>query len=112
MERAVDGDSSLAASFCFPPDFTGFQGHFPSNSVLPGACQIQAVICTIEKGLNSSLLLKKIILAKYFAPVFPDEKIDCAVSVTQAGDGTALYKARISRGGEKVSEIRIEVAVL
>lgn len=101
----------ITSSFIFSRDFSGFQGHFPSGMVLPGACQVQAILSTVEKGDGRSARLRQITVAKYFAPVFPDERIDCSVNVIQSDDGTALCKARITRGGEKISEIRLKVAL-
>lgn len=107
MDGPTKTDSGLLSSFCFPVEFIGFQGHFPTHKVLPGACQIQCVISTIEKVFNKRVVLKQIILAKYFSPVFPDDKINCVVSGVQDGACEFTCKSRLTRGEDKIAEIKL-----
>lgn len=115
IERCMDGPtrdgSVLTSSFRFPPEFIGFQGHFPLNKVLPGACQIQCVISTIEKALAMRVFLKEILLAKYIAPIFPGDNVLCTVSEVPSADSEYIYKARISKGAEKVAELKLRVSI-
>ena len=102
---------SVTANFLFPPEFIGFQGHFPGKPILPGACQIQCVLSTIEKGAGKIAVLKEIARAKYVTPIFPDEPVTCTVQeVDAAGDVT--FKARISKGGERVTEMKLRVSLV
>jgi 3-hydroxyacyl-[acyl-carrier-protein] dehydratase len=106
----LDG-RSVTADFLFPPGFIGFQGHFPGKPILPGACQIQCVLSTIEKGKGKTVVLKEIERAKYVTPIFPDESVTCTVQeVDAAGDVT--FKARISKGGERVTEMKLRVSLV
>jgi 3-hydroxymyristoyl/3-hydroxydecanoyl-(acyl carrier protein) dehydratase len=112
----MDGPSGtepvLMSNFTFPAEFIGFQGHFPTNKVLPGACQIQCVLSTIEKALQERVVLKEIILAKYVAPVLPDENIKCTVSGGLDSDAGLIYKARITRGMEKIADLKLRVSLV
>ena len=109
MDEPTTTDSGASSTFRFPPDFVGFQGHFPTGKVLPGACQIQCVISTIEKSLMKHVVLKQIVLGKFFAPVFPDEKIICTVSGLDDNAAEFICKSRISRGEEKIADIRLQI---
>ena len=104
-------ERTLTAKFLFPPDFIGFQGHFPQKKILPGACQIQCVLSTIEKGDEHPVTLKEIELAKYFVPVFPDEEVVCTVREVASGDGEAIFKARITKGSAKATEMKLRVSL-
>lgn len=110
IEQSMTGHevtgTAISARFLFPEKFIGFQGHFPDKKVLPGACQVQCVLVAIEKALQHPVILREIVLAKYVVPVFPCEQITCTVSGS-AGD---VYKARISRGAERVSEIKLKIS--
>ena len=73
----TSGEGVLTARFTFPEEFVGFQGHFPSDKVLPGVCQIQCIASMIEKYTGKSFLLKEIVSAKFLSPVLPSEEIIC-----------------------------------
>ena len=110
LSGLVSNGRSVTADFLFPADFIGFQGHFPGKPILPGACQLQCVLTTIEKGARKAAVLKEIERAKYVAPIFPDEPVTCTVDeVSAAGDVTV--KARISKGGERVTEMKLRVSL-
>src|ERR1039457_5626251 len=98
MDGFTRTDSTLTSSFLFPSEFIGFQGHFPAKKVLPGACQIQCVLSTIERALEKCVVLKEIVLAKFIAPVFPDDSMVCTVSGVSEADAEFICKARITKG--------------
>lgn len=114
-ERHMTGlareDARLSARFRFPAEFIGFQGHFPEKKILPGVCQVQCALSLLEKGTGKGIVLKEIVLAKYFSPVFPDDEVTCVVS--DVGDqGTEMtVKAAITKGAAKVSEMKLRVSV-
>ncbi len=97
-------DDSFSAEFCFPATFSGFAGHFPDQPVLPGVCLIQAVLSTAEKALGRNLELAEIVLAKFFSVSQPDETLTAVCRVDQE-----MVRAKISRGDDRVAEIRVKV---
>jgi 3-hydroxyacyl-[acyl-carrier-protein] dehydratase len=106
FERAETG---IVSRFVFPETFVGFQGHFPDKKVLPGVCQVQCALSTAERANQKKLRLKEIVLAKYFAPVGPGEEILCTCSDI-ADTPEFTFKAAISKGTIKVSELKLRVA--
>jgi 3-hydroxymyristoyl/3-hydroxydecanoyl-(acyl carrier protein) dehydratase len=111
MTGLTKEDQTLTSRFLFPQGFIGFQGHFPAKKILPGVCQIQCALSTIEKGNEQAVSLKEIVLAKYFAPVFPEEEMTCAVTLVSDSDGDRLYKAVLKKGAVKVTELKLRVAL-
>jgi 3-hydroxymyristoyl/3-hydroxydecanoyl-(acyl carrier protein) dehydratase len=102
----------VTASFKFPAEFIGFQGHFPTGKVLPGACQIQCALSTIETSLKQRVTLKEILLAKFIAPVYPGERVTCTVGGAADGaGGSVIYKARFTKGAEKVADLKLRVSL-
>ncbi len=102
--------TTVTSRFVFPEEFLGFKGHFPQKKVLPGVCQIQSALVTIERAIQRSVELREITLAKYFAPVVPGEEITCTCSdIAHAGEFTV--KAKIAKGPAKVAELKLRVAL-
>lgn len=109
MSALESRERTVTSRFRFPADFVGFQGHFPDNKVLPGVCQIQCALSSLEQAKHRHAALREVVLAKYFAPVAPGEEITCACSdVLDAGEFT--FKTMITRGDTKIAELKLRVA--
>jgi len=113
VERHMIGltkdDRSVTSRFIFPQEFIGFQGHFPAKKVLPGACQIQCAVATLEKAFGKTVGLKGVILAKYLTPVFPEEEITCQLISSGEDGGEATFKAAITKADAKVAELKLRI---
>jgi len=109
MTEPMQESGTLTSRFSFPPGFIGFQGHFPEKKILPGVCQIQCVLSLIERAAGKPVVLKEVVLAKYFVPVFPDEELSCVVSGVSDASDAFICKANITKGGVKVSELKLKV---
>ncbi len=96
---------SVAGEFCFSETFSGFQGHFPEQPILPGVCLIQAVLVLAESLCNAKPVLQEIVSAKFFAVVKPDSpvQINCTLE-----NGT--LKAAVSCEAGRVAEIKLKVS--
>jgi 3-hydroxyacyl-[acyl-carrier-protein] dehydratase len=102
-------ERTVTSRFTFPETFIGFQGHFPKHKILPGICQIQCALSTLERAVRQTVELREVALAKYFAPVSPGEEITCVCSdIKEAGEFT--FKAVISKGPVKIAELKLRVA--
>lgn len=95
---------SATGEFCFRKTFSGFQGHFPGQPVLPGVCLIQAVLVLADPLFTAPPVLQEVVSAKFFSVVAPD----CPVQITCVRAGDAL-KAAVSGGTGKVAEIKLKV---
>lgn len=105
LESSADG--ILTACFIFPEEFVGFQGHFPSEKVLPGVCQIQCVVSMIEKYSGKTFLIKEIVSAKFLSPVLPSEEICCVCSRVEDTLEEFVVKASVDKGGRTVAELKL-----
>jgi 3-hydroxyacyl-[acyl-carrier-protein] dehydratase len=103
-------DGKLTSLFAFPPEFIGFQGHFPEQKILPGICQIQCVLTTLEKGTGKVVVLKEIVLAKYFSPLFPDDRATCVTGDVNDAAGEHVVKAVITKNAARISELKLRVS--
>jgi 3-hydroxyacyl-[acyl-carrier-protein] dehydratase len=104
-------DGQVQARFRFPPDFVGFQGHFPGRPVLPAICTIQAVIAMLEARCGGKVGLREIITARFSAPIGCDEELDLLCSLKMLDERQARAKATIQRGGETVSKLTLALTL-
>ncbi len=115
IERLLSGanhaDRTMTARFAFPQNFIGFQGHFPDKKILAGACQIQCILSTIANAKNQPVALREVVLAKYYAPVFPDEEVICTVKEVAEEGGELTVKAYLLKGDAKVTEAKLRVSL-
>jgi 3-hydroxyacyl-[acyl-carrier-protein] dehydratase len=108
-DLAEADDGSLTARFVFPPDFLGFQGHFPGNPVLPAVCEIQGAVAMLEAWENREVSLREIILAKFSAPVTCNEEVVYSCSMTTEDGRGAVVRATIAKQGRVVAKFRLRV---
>jgi len=104
VRTALEEEGSFSSEFCFPETFVGFDGHFSGRPVLPGVCLVQAVLVAAEQALGKKLELAEIVLTKFFAVVLPDEKLNTTLNADEK-----MIRAKISRGEDRVAEIRLRV---
>ncbi len=97
---------SVAGEFCFPASFSGFNGHFPEQPVLPGVCLIQAVLVLAESLHSAPPVLKEVVSAKFFAVVRPGDKIQINCTL-ENGTLKALVSGEAGRVAKKGSEKRV-----
>ena len=100
----------LQSRFVFPESFIGFQGHFPDNKILPGVCQIQCALATLKRARQKSVQLQEVVLAKYYVPVSPGEEILCRC-IDIPGSDAFTFKAIVTKGSIKVSELKLRVVL-
>jgi 3-hydroxymyristoyl/3-hydroxydecanoyl-(acyl carrier protein) dehydratase len=109
LSNLASGNGTHTSQFRFPEAFIGFQGHIPEKKILPGVCQLQAVLTTLEKAKKKQVDLREVVSAKYFSPILPDEEFSCECSDTQDKDGDTAIKAVLFRKGAKVAEFKLRV---
>lgn len=95
---------SVAGEFCFPASFSGFQGHFPGQPVLPGVCLIQSALVLGESLCGAPPVLQEVAAAKFFAVVKPDDRIQMSCTLENG-----MLKAVVSGEAGRVAEIKLKV---
>lgn len=95
---------SVEGTFCFSENFSGFEGHFPGQPVLPGICLVQAVLVLAEFLCAAPPVLQEVVSAKFFSVVTPDCPVQ--MTCTRMND---LLKAFVSGEAGRVAEIKLKV---
>jgi 3-hydroxymyristoyl/3-hydroxydecanoyl-(acyl carrier protein) dehydratase len=108
--RRTDAAGALTATLVCPPAFTGFQGHFPGNPVLPGVCMVQAILALLAQAHAATRIqLQAIVSAKFFAVARPDEVLTVTAREQAQADGAVPVTARIMSGTKKTAEVALQV---
>jgi 3-hydroxyacyl-[acyl-carrier-protein] dehydratase len=102
-------DGDVAATFTLSPDFSGFKGHFPGNPVLPGVCMVQAVLVMFATHNKGPVTLKRILSAKWFAPVKPGAVLRFACRVRKDKLIETAIRAHVTCGETKVADLSLLV---
>ena len=100
----------VTACFLFPADFIGFQGHFPNKPVLPGVCNIQAVIVMLQALEKKDIKLKEIVSAKFLSPVSHGEELVFNYRKQTESNSEALIKASVTSKDKKVADLQLRVS--
>ncbi len=102
----------ISAEFAFPCSFTGFSGHFPSNPILPGVCQIQCILVLLSAYYGKSLQLSSVSRAKFLNTVKPDELITLKGTCSETEDsiaGNFSITKESAQGIVKISKISLNM---
>ncbi len=98
----------FSARFVFPKQFAGFKGHFPGNPVLPGICQIQAVLVMLQALRRCRLRLGEVLTAKFLAPVICEQELVFYCRQEVSGDDI-MVNATVLRGGQRTAEMVLRI---
>ena len=94
-------DGSYSAAITFDPAFTGFDGHFPGNPIVPAVCQLSAVEVLAHLALGRvNLKLSTIFLMKFRAPLVPNDTATFIFRILQE-ENTITIKADVSTTKQK-----------
>ena len=94
-------DGSYSAAITFDPAFTGFDGHFPGNPVVPAVCQLSAVEVLAHLALGrQDLQLATISLMKFRSPLLPNDTATFIFRISRE-ENTITVKADVSTPKQK-----------
>ncbi|MEO7210037.1 MAG: 3-hydroxyacyl-ACP dehydratase [Chitinophagaceae bacterium] len=73
-----------------------FQGHFPGQPVLPGACMLQMIKEILQKEIFISLKLKKAGVIKFLEMITPKENKLLQINITYQQEDAIIFKINAS----------------
>lgn len=79
----TESQNQINAQTSIPKDFPAFDGHFPTNKILPGVSTLQLIVNIMDRTLNKSFYINEIIKSQFKTPIFPDEPIDIHIDYTK-----------------------------
>ena len=99
----------ISGSFVPDPDFPGFQGHFPGNPILPGACLIEAAVQLVAQGTGQNLVLAEVERLKFFSPVSPGNEVKLFFNIEQLPDAISA-KGSMMSGQRKICTVKLKMS--
>ena len=94
-------DGSYSAAITFDPAFTGFDGHFPGNPIVPAVCQLSAVEVLAHMALGrQDTKISTISLMKFRAPLVPNDTATFTFTIIQ-NENDITVKADVSTSKQK-----------
>lgn len=99
----------LLISISFSPEFSGFKGHFPGRPVLPGICMLETALVALGVYWGAPVTLRRLVSAKWLAPVLPGEEIGFAIRLKEGDAGTVQCKVAVMRKVERIAEFTFDV---
>lgn len=84
-------DNKIEATIFLDPKLEYFKGHFDSIALLPGVVQMSFFSMLLNKLLNKEVFIKKIIVTKFIAPLFPNDSVVFKVALIDKNK--ALFEA-------------------
>ena len=82
IDTLTHQDNIIVAELQLNSDHAIFQGHFPGQPVVPGACIIQMVKEVLSEALKAAYTLKKADNLKFIAPIDPRITDDLQLKLT------------------------------
>jgi 3-hydroxyacyl-[acyl-carrier-protein] dehydratase len=104
---AVPGEATL--TFSYPESFTGFQGHFPGDPILPGVCVLQSLRIGLEQAWRAPLRLVEIIDARFLSPTKPGDELLFNARESARDGGVFSVKTKVTRKGARVAELTVKL---
>lgn len=107
QERPLAAGQSLTGVYVFPPEFPGFDGHFPGNPIVPGIVQMMAALHTAACGAEAAMTAVK--KCKFVRPVLPGEVL--TVRAERSGRPEEAHcAARLTVANEPCAEMTFTYA--
>lgn len=88
--------------YVFPPTFSGFQGHFPGNPILPAIIQLMTARESIIEQMDRDLLITRVTRAKFQKVVTPDIPLTVVWTLSEQEDAY-VCKCVLETDGNRVS---------
>ena len=106
------GENQYHCVMEFDAGFTGFDGHFEGNPIVPGVCLIEAARVIAEAAAAAKFRTVGIAQCRFRRPVMSGESADVTLKFAPAGEKTRKIQAEF-RVGEAVSaQLRMELETI
>ncbi|MDB5000293.1 MAG: FabA-like domain protein [Mucilaginibacter sp.] len=100
IEELQHNASQITASLNINKNSSIFEGHFPGQPVVPGACMLQLVKDVLEEVLHMPILLKKAGNIKFINMITPANNLTAKLTISYkiTDDGSISINAILLTG--------------
>ena len=96
----------------FDPGFTGFEGHFEGNPIMPGVCLVELARVHAEQALNKNLRTVEISQCRFRSPVLGGMSVNCKLLVRPLDDRHVRIQSEIRTGENPACQVRMKAEIL
>lgn len=106
-------EDTIQAEIRLNPDHALYKGHFPQQAVVPGVMQIQIVKEILVAELKQELLIREVMVAKYFRPITPQENLVLHINIAYKLSETSDYMidASIVKADNTFAKIKAKLSL-
>ena len=109
-DLSATGENQYHCVVEFDPDFTGFEGHFEGNPIVPGVCLIEAARVIAEEAAGQKFRTLKIAQCRFRRPILAGESAAATVKFADTPTPRVRSVRADFRVGEALSaQLRLEV---
>ena len=106
-------ENEYACAMEFDAGFTGFEGHFEGNPIVPGVCLIEAARAIAEEAAAQNLKTLKIAQCRFRRPIFAGESADVTIKLADTPTpGVRKIQADFRVAGAVSVQLRLEATPL
>jgi 3-hydroxyacyl-[acyl-carrier-protein] dehydratase len=97
IERLQHDAGQIMASLSINQNSNIFEGHFPGQPVVPGACMLQLVKDVLEVALHTPVLLQKATNIKFISMITPANNLTANLTINYkiADEGSIEVNAKL-----------------
>ena len=105
-------EQEYTCSITLDPEFTGFQGHFEGNPIMPGVCLIELARVHAETALGCQLKTEEISQCRFRAPILAGMTADCKLQVRKLDDTHVRLQSEIRVSGNIACQVRLNAEIM
>lgn len=106
---ASPAENEYVCTMEFDPAFTGFEGHFEGNPIVPGVCLIEAARIIAEEVTKGALRTVKIAQCRFRRPILAGESAAVTLKIADAATpGVRNIRADFRVGEALSAQLRME----
>ena len=105
-------EQEYTCSIIFDPEFTGFQGHFEGNPIVPGVCLIELARVHAETALGCQLKTEEISQCRFRAPILAGMAASCKLLVRKLDETHVRLQSEIRTGDNIACQVRLKAEIV
>ena len=106
------GEREYACMADFDPAFTGFDGHFEGNPIVPGVCLIELARVHAESALGCRLKTEEISQCRFRNPVMAGMTAAVKLQAARLDDTHVKLQSEIRVDGNIACQVRLKTEIL
>ena len=110
-DLASPAENEYRCSMEFDPAFTGFEGHFEGNPIVPGVCLIESARVIAEAAVGERLKTLRIAQCRFRRPILAGETAAVSLKIADAPTpGVRSIRGDFRVDGAVSAQLHLEVA--